>query len=183
VPPRARVPRASRRRSGARGRQRHADVFLDTPLFNAHTTGGDVLWAGIPIITLPGENFAQRVAAGLLASAAAGPRAPPRRAACGRHLHSCTCMHLRSSLSAARAGLERTLVVRTHADYAALLLRLAARPRALAALRGRLRAAREEAPLFDTARLTRHVEGAQRLMWEVYAAGEAPRHVVLHPRQ
>ena len=27
--------------------------------------GGDVLWAGIPMVTLPGENFAQRVAAGL----------------------------------------------------------------------------------------------------------------------
>lgn len=40
----------------------HADLFLDTPLFNAHTTGGDVLWAGIPLVTLPQENFAQRVA-------------------------------------------------------------------------------------------------------------------------
>jgi len=46
-----------------------ADLFLDTPLFNAHTTGGDVLWAGIPVVTLPGENFAQRVASGLVHSA------------------------------------------------------------------------------------------------------------------
>ena len=23
------------------------DLFLDTPLFNAHTTGGDILWAGV----------------------------------------------------------------------------------------------------------------------------------------
>jgi protein O-GlcNAc transferase len=47
----------------------HADLFLDTPLFNAHTTGGDVLWAGIPVVTMPGENFAQRVASGLVHSA------------------------------------------------------------------------------------------------------------------
>mmetsp|Transcript_34478 Transcript_34478/g.53827 ORF Transcript_34478/g.53827 Transcript_34478/m.53827 type:complete len:127 (+) Transcript_34478:531-911(+) len=46
-----------------------AELFLDTPLFNAHTTGGDVLWSGIPVLTLPGENFAQRVASGLVQSA------------------------------------------------------------------------------------------------------------------
>ena len=46
-----------------------AELFLDTPLFNAHTTAGDVLWSGVPILTLPGENFAQRVASGMLRSA------------------------------------------------------------------------------------------------------------------
>ena len=30
-----------------------ADVCLDTPLCNGHTTGVDVLWAGTPMITLP----------------------------------------------------------------------------------------------------------------------------------
>jgi len=46
-----------------------ADFFLDTPLFNAHTTAGDVLWSGVPILTLPGESFVQRVAAGMVKSA------------------------------------------------------------------------------------------------------------------
>jgi protein O-GlcNAc transferase len=32
-----------------------ADVCLDTPLCNGHTTGMDVLWAGTPMVTLPGE--------------------------------------------------------------------------------------------------------------------------------
>ena len=31
-----------------------ADVCLDTPLCNGHTTGMDVLWAGTPMITMPG---------------------------------------------------------------------------------------------------------------------------------
>lgn len=31
-----------------------ADLCLDTPLCNGHTTGMDVLWAGTPMITLPG---------------------------------------------------------------------------------------------------------------------------------
>lgn len=42
-----------------------ADVCLDTPLCNAHTTGTDVLWAGVPIITLPLEKMATRVAGSL----------------------------------------------------------------------------------------------------------------------
>lgn len=32
-----------------------ADVCLDTPLCNGHTTGMDVLWAGTPMVTLPGK--------------------------------------------------------------------------------------------------------------------------------
>eukprot|EP00961_Rhodomonas_salina_P275457 3721556-Rhodomonas_salina.1 len=31
-----------------------ADIFLDTPWFNAHTTGVDALWSGTPLLTLPG---------------------------------------------------------------------------------------------------------------------------------
>lgn len=45
-----------------------ADIFLDTPLCNAHTTGTDVLWSGTPIVTMPLENMASRVAASLLAA-------------------------------------------------------------------------------------------------------------------
>lgn len=37
-----------------------ADVCLDTPLCNGHTTSMDVLWTGTPVITLPGETLASR---------------------------------------------------------------------------------------------------------------------------
>ncbi|MEI6439567.1 MAG: tetratricopeptide repeat protein, partial [Alphaproteobacteria bacterium] len=47
-------------------RHRLADVFLDTFNYNAHTTASDALWAGLPIVTLPGDGFASRVAASLL---------------------------------------------------------------------------------------------------------------------
>merc|ERR1712122_461224 len=43
-----------------------ADVCLDTPLCNGHTTGMDVLWAGTPMVTLPLETFASRVASSQL---------------------------------------------------------------------------------------------------------------------
>mmetsp|Transcript_6922 Transcript_6922/g.25504 ORF Transcript_6922/g.25504 Transcript_6922/m.25504 type:complete len:1080 (-) Transcript_6922:134-3373(-) len=49
-----------------------ADLFLDTPLCNAHTTGTDVLWAGCPILTLPLERMATRVASSLLHAAGLG---------------------------------------------------------------------------------------------------------------
>ncbi len=43
-----------------------ADVFLDTWPCNGHTTVGEALWVGVPVITLQGPTFAQRVAASLL---------------------------------------------------------------------------------------------------------------------
>ena len=48
------------------GLYRHADLFLDTWPYNAHTTASDALWAGCPVVTLRGETFAARVAASLL---------------------------------------------------------------------------------------------------------------------
>ncbi len=46
-------------------RYRHADLFLDTHPYNAHTTASDALWAGCPVLTTPGRSFAARVAGSL----------------------------------------------------------------------------------------------------------------------
>jgi predicted O-linked N-acetylglucosamine transferase (SPINDLY family) len=43
-----------------------ADLFLDTPIYNAHTTGSDALWAGVPLLTLQGQTFAARVGESLV---------------------------------------------------------------------------------------------------------------------
>jgi protein O-GlcNAc transferase len=43
-----------------------ADLFLDTAPYNAHTTGSDALWAGVPLVTCIGSTFASRVGASLL---------------------------------------------------------------------------------------------------------------------
>ena len=43
-----------------------ADLFLDTFPYNAHVTGCDALYSGLPVLTLCGESFASRVGASLL---------------------------------------------------------------------------------------------------------------------
>lgn len=47
-------------------RLRAADLFLDTLPYNAHATALDALWAGVPLLTYPGDSFASRVATSLL---------------------------------------------------------------------------------------------------------------------
>ena len=47
-------------------RHRLADLFLDTFIYNAHTTASDSLWAGLPVLTCCGESFPARVCASLL---------------------------------------------------------------------------------------------------------------------
>ena len=44
----------------------HADVYLDAWPCNAHTTAGEALWVGVPVVTIEGRTFAQRVASSLL---------------------------------------------------------------------------------------------------------------------
>ena len=46
-----------------------ADIFLDGLPYNAHTTGSDALWAGVPLVTQRGTTFPGRVATSLLDAA------------------------------------------------------------------------------------------------------------------
>jgi protein O-GlcNAc transferase len=50
-------------------RYRLADLFVDTLPYNAHTTAGDALWAGLPLLTCGGASFVGRVATSLLYAA------------------------------------------------------------------------------------------------------------------
>jgi predicted O-linked N-acetylglucosamine transferase (SPINDLY family) len=66
------------------------------------------------------------------------------------------------------------MVTQTLVDYEALALKLARDPSALSSVKATLARNRNNHPLFDTARFTRHLESAYTKMWERYQRGDAP---------
>jgi protein O-GlcNAc transferase len=127
-------------------RHQLADLFLDTLPYNAHTTACDVLFSGVPVITVLGSTFPSRVAASLL--------------------HA--------------VGLPE-LVTESLPDYEALAFKLARESGYLTEIKSKLARNRGTHPLFDTARLTRHIEAAYTKMWEINQRGEAPRNFAVEP--
>lgn len=57
-------PRADPKRHLSR--HLRADLFLDTTPYNAHTTGSDALWCGLPVLTVRGTTFPGLVGESLL---------------------------------------------------------------------------------------------------------------------
>ena len=47
-------------------RLRLCDLFLDSAPYNAHTSGSDALWVGLPVLSCTGRTFPSRVGASLL---------------------------------------------------------------------------------------------------------------------
>ena len=58
--------------------------------------------------------------------------------------------------------------------YEALALKLARTPELLAAVRDKLARNRTTHPLFDIARLARHLETAYETMWDLHLRGQKP---------
>ena len=56
-------------------------LVLDPWPYGGHTTTGDALFAGVPVVALEGRNFASRVSGGLLCAAGLAPLVCPDRAA------------------------------------------------------------------------------------------------------
>ncbi|HEY2836980.1 MAG TPA: tetratricopeptide repeat protein [Rhizomicrobium sp.] len=125
-------------------RHAQADLFLDTFRYNAHTTASDALWAGLPLVTLPGRSFAARVAASLLNA----------------------------------LGLPE-LIAETPERYERLALELATDPAKLAALKEKLAAARQTAPLFRSAVFTRQLEAAFDQTYARSMTGAAPADIAV----
>ncbi|XP_054935986.1 UDP-N-acetylglucosamine--peptide N-acetylglucosaminyltransferase 110 kDa subunit-like [Physeter macrocephalus] len=120
-----------------------ADVCLDTPLCNGHTTGMDVLWAGTPMVTMPGETLASRVAASQL-----------------------TCL-----------GCPE-LIAKNRQDYEDIAVKLGTDLEYLKKIRGKFWKQRISSPLFNTKQYTMELERLYLQMWEHYAAGNKPDHMI-----
>jgi predicted O-linked N-acetylglucosamine transferase (SPINDLY family) len=73
------------------------------------------------------------------------------------------------------------LIARSVEEYEALALELATDPALLRQFKDRLAANHLTAPLFDTARFTRHIEAAYTRMWEIGQRGEVPRSLDISP--
>ncbi len=84
-----------------------------------------------------------------------------------------------TTVHAGRATCRQDAIAASLDEYEALALRLARNPAELAAIRGRLAQNRLTAPLFDTPRFARNLEGAYKEMCRLYLAGEAPRMIVV----
>jgi protein O-GlcNAc transferase len=123
---------------------RLADLFLDTWPVGAHTTAGDALWAGCPVVTWAGPSFAGLSFAGRVAA------------------------------SLLRALGLPELVADSPAGYAALAAALAADPPRLAGLRAKTATARAESGVFDGARFAAKLEDAYEAMWARHAVGLTP---------
>ena len=128
-------------------RLRAADLFLDTWPCNAHTTASEALWAGVPVLTVPGPTYASRVAASLVSACDLPDLVCPDEAAyvalaTALANDSATLKGLKHHLNSRRASLPLFDTDRYVQDFEALLQRLFDRqqqglpPEALPALTG-----------------------------------------------
>jgi predicted O-linked N-acetylglucosamine transferase (SPINDLY family) len=116
-------------------RLRAADLFLDTWPCNAHTTASEALWAGVPVLTVPGPTFASRVAASLVSACGLPDLAAPDEAsyvalAAALCNEPATLAGLRQHLENQRLALPLFDTDRYVRDYEALLVRMFERAQA-----------------------------------------------------
>ncbi|MBP6337580.1 MAG: hypothetical protein KA375_08295 [Vitreoscilla sp.] len=116
-------------------RLRVADLFLDTWPCNAHTTASEALWAGVPVLTVPGPTYASRVAASLVSACdlpdlACEDESSYVALACALAAEPGVLAHIKAQLNEQRLTLPLFDTDRYVRDYEALLLRMFERQQA-----------------------------------------------------
>jgi predicted O-linked N-acetylglucosamine transferase (SPINDLY family) len=136
-------------------RLKHADLFLDSLIYNAHTTASDALWTNLPILTFHGDTFPSRVAASLI------------QQAFGKETQEADVL-IASSLK----------------EYEDLAVLLATNKRQLLMpLRYELsKRVSIVTPLFDTKRITNHLETAYEVIYEVKQGQNKHFHLLIDPQ-
>ncbi|KAK9454986.1 glycosyl transferase family 41-domain-containing protein [Dipodascopsis uninucleata] len=122
-------------------RTRVADLVLDTPECNAHTTATDVVWTGTPVLTWPKyqHKMCSRIASSIMTSAFPDPR---------------------------EIGKSR-LIISNEYEYEERAVELCERAGSeLLQIRKKLYLNRLNSPVFDTSRWTRDIENVYWKLWD-----------------
>ena len=135
----------------------HCDLFLDTLHYNAHVTAADAIWAGVPVLTMPGEAMASRLGASIAVASGNGAMVVWQQGKEGGD---------------GGEGMEGV------AAYEERAVELATNATAMAAAKASAVAARAS-PLYRLSAKVREVETAFLMMAELKRAGVGPYHLLL----
>lgn len=138
-----------------------ADLVLDTPLCNGHTTSCDALWSGAPVLTLPLEALAARVAASVLTAAGC-----PELIALTAAAYEETAVRLATGPIAAEDDLPYALQKRHGSTE-------------LKRMRHKVELSRKSA-LFDTKAWVKAMESGLRAAYDQYKRGSDWTHIQLN---
>ncbi|KAI8884412.1 glycosyltransferase family 41 protein [Backusella circina FSU 941] len=138
-------------------RGRVADIFLDTPECNAHTTAADILWSGTPIVTYP--KYVHKMCSRVGASIALATGFGNEMVVSNEEEYEKRAIELAQSIrytyeTGPTGGVQR----RGHGP--------------LMDLRKRLFLSREQSRLFDTARWTHNLETGYIEAWRRWVTAE-----------
>ncbi|CAG2061914.1 unnamed protein product [Timema podura] len=125
-----------------------ADVCLDTPLCNGHTTSMDVLWTGTPVVTLPGT--------------------------CTKTVRH---WPLEWRLHSWQHWVLPELIATSRQEYQDIAVRLGTDREFLKSIRVKVWRARSDSPLFDCQQYAQGMEKLYKRMWEKHAHGDKPDHI------
>lgn len=138
-----------------------ADLCLDTPLCNGHTTTCDSLWSGLPMVTLPLKNLVSRVAAGLCYAVGM----PEFVVSSAQEYES---LAVRLATGKVESDLEKGLGAEERKRLGSSELKL---------LRQKLERNKVKEACFDTKLWVRNLEKALKVVVELDKKGEKPKHV------
>lgn len=138
-------------------RGRVADIFLDTPECNAHTTAADILWSGTPIVTYP--KYIHKMCSRVGASIAMATGFGDEMVVMNEKQYLDRAVELAHSLTYTyHTNIHGTPSRRGHGT--------------LMDLRKRLFLSREQSRLFDTQRWTRNLERGYTEAWKRWVTTE-----------
>ena len=139
-------------------RGRVADIFLDTPECNAHTTAADILWSGTPIVTYP--KYLHKMCSRVGASIAMATGYGEEMIVTDEQQYEAKAVELALSLTYTYTPAPGSNIIQRRGHGK------------LMDLRKRLFLTREHSRLFDTLRWTQNLEKGYDEAWRRWVTAE-----------